>query len=248
MTQPTSGGQDDLSAAEAEDDEAADSERESDRQMYGEDDMDPSSHPAYVVEDEDEDELLAEPPRGGSGQRGRNGLRTAAASSSSSAPKSSPLEPAKARGAPAGSDDKSKSQRKPRGNLPPAPAFDGDKKKDPKCFRKWSAKVDSYVEIAKNIIDDSEIGLRLHAALDGDAADYLEDIPARTFGVEKGWQVLLRVLKEKFDEKRMHKVGSAMRGFFRLNLGDKSYSTVRAQSCPRGGCRANESVPFVCGQ
>ena len=247
MTQPTSGGQDDLSAAEAEDDEAADSERESDRQMYGEDDMDPSSHPAYVVEDEDEDELLAEPPRGGSGQRGRNGLRTAAASSSSSAPKSSPLEPAKARGAPAGSDDKSKSQRKPRGNLPPAPAFDGDKKKDPKCFRKWSAKVDSYVEIAKNIIDDSEIGLRLHAALDGDAADYLEDIPARTFGVEKGWQVLLRVLKEKFDEKRMHKVGSAMRGFFRLNLGDKSYSMLEvadAMDKAARRCReANLTIP-----
>ena len=31
----------------------------------------------------------------------------------------------------------------------------------------------------KNIIDDAEIGLRLHAALDSEAADYLEDVPAK---------------------------------------------------------------------
>ena len=81
--------------------------------------------------------------------------------------------------------------------------------------------MDSYVEIAKNIIDDSEIGLRLHAALEGEAADFLEDVPAKTFGIEAGWQVLLRLLQDKFDEKRMHKVGSAMKGFFKLNLGDR---------------------------
>ena len=85
-------------------------------------------------------------------------------------------------------------------------------------------KVGSYVEIAKHIIDDAEIGLRLHAALDGDAADYLEDIPAKTFGVDRGWQVLLKLLKYKFDEKRMHKVGSAMKEFFKLSqsLNDKA--------------------------
>lgn len=45
------------------------------------------------------------------------------------------------------------SQRKPRGNLPPAPTFDGDKRRDPKVFRKYLGKVDSYVAIAQNIKD-----------------------------------------------------------------------------------------------
>ena len=68
------------------------------------------------------------------------------------------------------------------------------------------------------------LGSGLTAALDGEAADYLEDVPAKVFGVDKGWQVLLKLLRDKFDEKRMHKVGSAMKGFFKLNLSDKSYS------------------------
>ena len=122
--------------------------------------------------------------------------------------------------------DKTKEQRKPRGNLPSAPIFSGDRRADPKCFRKYAAKVDSYVEIAKNIIDDAEIGLRLHAALEGDAADYLEDVPARTFGVEAGWKVLLKVLQDKFGETRMHQVSSAMRGFFRLDLSGKQHTMV----------------------
>ena len=48
--------------------------------------------------------------------------------------------------------------------------------------------------------------MRLHAALEGSASDYLEDIPARTFGVGEGWKILMHVLKDKFDERRMHKV------------------------------------------
>ncbi|OLP79373.1 Retrovirus-related Pol polyprotein from transposon TNT 1-94 [Symbiodinium microadriaticum] len=144
-------------------------------------------------------------------------------------------------------DGKARAQRKPRGNLPPAPVFDGDRRKDAKCFRKYASKVDSYVEIAKNIIDDSEIGLRLHAALEGEAADFLEDIPAKTFGVEAGWQVLLKLLQDKYDEKRMHKVGSAMKGFFKLNLGDRQYTmmeTAEAMDKAARRCReANLTIP-----
>ena len=81
-----------------------------------------------------------------------------------------------------------------------------------------------YMELARKIIDDSEIGLRLHAAFEGEAMDYLKDVPAKTFGVPEGWKILLRVLKDKFDETKMSKVGSAMRNFFKLNLNDKQYT------------------------
>jgi hypothetical protein len=70
--------------------------------------------------------------------------------------------------------------------LPSAPTFDGDRKKDPKCFKKYANKVDSYVAIAEKIIDESEIGLRLHAALEGEAADFLEDVPVQAFGQKDG--------------------------------------------------------------
>ena len=96
-------------------------------------------------------------------------------------------------------------------------------KKNPKAFRHWLQKVDSFVEIAKHIIGDEEIGLRLHSALEADAAEYLEDIPAKTFGVPGGWRVLIQVLREKFDERRMHKVGSAMKSFFKLQV-DRSWT------------------------
>ncbi|CAL1151001.1 unnamed protein product [Cladocopium goreaui] len=118
------------------------------------------------------------------------------------------------------SDSKSGDRKRPRGNLPPAPVFTGDVKTDPKCFKKYVGKVDSYVELARMIIDDKEIGLRLHAALDGAAADYLEDVPAKTFGGESGWKILMKVLKDKFDQPRMQKVGSAMKSFFKLQLGN----------------------------
>eukprot|EP00913_Durusdinium_trenchii_P016249 g15271.t1 len=114
-------------------------------------------------------------------------------------------------------------RHRPRGNLPPPPAFSGEVKKNPKAFRHWLQKVDSFVEIAKHIIGDEEIGLRLHSALEADAAEYLEDIPAKTFGVPGGWRVLIQVLREKFDERRMHKVGSAMKSFFKLQV-DRSWT------------------------
>lgn len=78
--------------------------------------------------------------------------------------------------------------------------------------------------IAEKIIDELEIGLRLHAALEGEAADFLEDVPARAFGQKDGWRVLLKVLQEKFDETRMSKVGSAMKSFCSWHLTRRSTS------------------------
>ena len=119
------------------------------------------------------------------------------------------------------SEKSSSSQRKPRGNLPQAPKFSGDRKADPACFKKYANTVDSYVAIAEKIINPGEIGLRLHAALEGEAESYLEDVPARAFGEADGWKVLLRVLREKFDETKMAKVGTAMKNFFKLQLENK---------------------------
>lgn len=168
------------------------------------------------------------PPRSGSSARshqGRNGPRSSASSASGGHDDkdSRDSRPKDSRKGFEGSSD-TRSQKRPRGNLPPAPVFDGDRRKDPKCLKKYMNKVDSYVELARKIIDDSEIGLRLHAALEGEAMDYLEDVPAKTFGVPEGWKILLKVLKDKFDETKMSKVGSAMRNFFKLNLNDKQYT------------------------
>ena len=196
-------------------------------------------HPLHLDGD-DVEELVRDPPRGGSALRGRQGPRSSPSSSQASAPAAS--SPVKAPSGDGGEKNKERAQRRPRGNLPNAPVFDGDRRKDAKCFRKYARKVDSYVEIAKNIIDDAEIGLRLHAALEGEAADFLEDVPARIFGVEKGWQVLLKLLRDKFDEKRMHKVGSAMRGFFKMNLTEKSYSMAEvADLMDKAARRCRES-------
>ena len=68
---------------------------------------------------------------------------------------------------------------------------------------------------------------RLHAALEGPAADFLEDVPARTFGKDGGWRLLLKILKEKFDESRMTKVGGAMKGFFSLQMPTDETVTMR---------------------
>ena len=114
-------------------------------------------------------------------------------------------------------------------------------KKNPKAFRHWLQKVDSFVEIAKHIIGDEEIGLRLHSALEADAAEYLEDIPAKTFGVPGGWRVLIQVLREKFDERRMHKVGSAMKSFFKLQV-DRSWTlTELVDHMDKSACLCREA-------
>ena len=180
-----------------------------------------------LVEQEDEgQEALYQ--RVGAGRPGRNGPRTPARGDGvedrGKDRDGGPSTPSSQRSKASTSQPDGNTRHRPRGNLPPAPVFDGDRKKDPKCFNHWVQKVDSYIEIAKKIIDESEIGLRLHAALEGEASDYLEDIPARTFGVDEGWKILMHVLKDKFDERRMRKVGSAMQGFFRMNLKDKSYT------------------------
>ena len=124
------------------------------------------------------------PPR-----KGRNGPRA-----STPPPSPTPPSPSDAgdHGSQAGKSDSRASkkasssstsaQRKPRGNLPTAPSFDGNRAKYPKCFKKYANRVDSYVAIAEQIIEHSEIGLRLYAALEGEAADLLEDVPAKSFG------------------------------------------------------------------
>ena len=210
-------------SAEAADEDDAGEEPAHMSDFLAEDDDNDEQHPSYLDdgagEPDEEEELLRDPAPGGSMARGRQGPRSSPSSAGSESSRRNKAV------APAGTEkSKERAQRRPRGNLPQAPGFDGDRRKDPKCFRKYATKVDSYVEIAKNIIDDAEIGLRLHAALDGEAADYLEDVPAKVFGVDNGWQVLLKLLRDKFDEKRMHKVGSAMKGFFKMNLSDKAYT------------------------
>ncbi len=102
---------------------------------------------------------------------------------------------------------------KPRGNLPKVPEFDGDKKKDPLCFQKWMRRADTYVSIAKKIINEEEIGLRLYEALQGEAFDHFDGVPAETFNVKNGWLVLTKVLQKKYDEKPIVKVGKVMDEF-----------------------------------
>ena len=168
---------------------------------------------------------------GSAGRIGRNGPRQPAADTLSYSP-SPPRKSPSASGSDKGSNRSSRKtssnmvesgRHRPRGNLPPPPPFDGNVKKDVKCFKHWLQKVDSFIEIAKHIIGDEEIGLRLHAALEGDAAEYLEGIPAKTFGVPQGWKVLIQVLREKYDEKHMHKVGTAMKAFFKMQV-DRSWT------------------------
>ena len=156
-------------------------------------------------------------------RQGRNGPRTSPSAPSAGSNSGGSVQRGDRAKSEMKSEKSSSSQRRPRGNLPAAPTFDGDRRKDPKCFKKYANRVDSYVAIAEKIIDDGEIGLRLHAALEGEAADFLEDVPARVFGEKDGWRVLLKVLKEKYDETRMSKVGNAMKSFFSMQVssGDK---------------------------
>ena len=187
-------------------------------------------------------------------RQGRNGPRSH--SSASGHPSPSRTSPSKASPETRRRDDgtsssTSQAQKRPRGNLPSAPSFDGDRKKDPRCFKKYANKVDSYVAIAKRIIDSGEIGLRLHAALEGEAADFLEDVPAKVFGAEDGWQVLIKILRDKYDEPTINKVGTAMRNFFQLQIAtDKTlnmrdiaeYMDRAARQCRDAGLQIPDAV------
>ena len=70
--------------------------------------------------------------------------------------------------------------------------------------------MDSYRAIAEKIIDESEIGLRLHAALEGEAADFLEDVPVQAFGQIGRMTRAAQGVAGEVDETRMSKVGSAI--------------------------------------
>ena len=200
-------------------------------------------HPDLV--DDPEEELLPEP---GSSLRGRHGLRTGSQAGSSdgaaSAGKRSATagnRPSKANGAKE-DDGKARAQRRPRGNLPPAPVFDGDRRKDVKCFWKYAAKVDSYVEIAKNIIDDSEIGLRLHAALEGEAAELLGGHPGSHF--RRGIRMAgpLEAVAGQVRREADAQGGVRDAGFLKLNLNDRQYTMLEtADAMDRAARRCREA-------
>ena len=215
----------------------------------------------YDFDEEDElVQLYATGPRGGR-RLGRNGPRTeeALAPPPGDAGRRNPTSPASdgrkspashhsvAEKSPASPSSRTSAsedaagRHRPRGNLPQAPSFDGSIKKNPKAFKQWLQKIDSYIEIAKHIIGPEEIGLRLHAALEGDAAAYLEGIPAKTFGVTDGWKVLVQVLKDKFAEKRMHLIGGAMKSFFQLQVDRNSTLTEVADQMDRAARLCAES-------
>ena len=205
--------------------------------------------------EEEEDEVYASPvradhgeaepethPQSGGRRAGRNGPRSSHSAEADGSSSSTPVRPRdwpkpdrdRDRSMRDSRDSKGRSStteksshRRPRGNLPNAPSFDGDKKKDPKCFRRWLSKVDSYIAIAEKIIGEDEIGLRLHAALTGDAQDYVEDIPAKVFGEKDGWRVLVRLMRDRFEETNMAKVGSAMKDFFQLQIASDKQHTMR---------------------
>ena len=58
----------------------------------------------------------------------------------------------------------------------------------------------------------------MHAALEGEAVDFLEDVPAKVWGAETGWQVLIKILRDTCDEPTINKVGTAMRNFFQRQI------------------------------
>ena len=211
----------------AEEDEAdEDLGEEEEEELQEELDEEHPEAPDYDLENEEETAVEkdeGDPPRLRQWRGGRNGPRSASSVDGAADGPSTPLKspsrsPTKSKKGeePTASTSSSASHKRPRGNLPNAPPFDGDRRKDPKCFRRWLAKVDSYIAIAEKIIGQDEIGLRLHAALTGEAADFLEDIPAKVFGEIDGWRVLVRILRDKFEETKMSKVGSAMKEFFQL--------------------------------
>ena len=104
-------------------------------------------------------------------------------------------------------------QRKPRGNLPPPPSYDGARHKDPKGYRRYFRRVEGWYEIASLIIPEEEIGPRLFHALEGQAFDHFEGVKASTFAHKDGWKKLLKAL-EYFDERLVVKTGSAMDEFY----------------------------------
>ena len=100
-----------------------------------------------------------------------------------------------------------------KGHLPKVPFFDGDKTKDSKCYRTYKRKVENWVEIAKEIIGEAQVGPRLYYEITGKAFEYLEGTTAQQFAGDDGWKVLLKIL-DHFDERPIVKMGTAMDQFF----------------------------------
>jgi len=106
-----------------------------------------------------------------------------------------------------------KSATDAKGYLPKVPGYDGDRQKEPNGFQVYKRKVEGFVQIAKAVIPEDQIGARLYYEVTGKAFEYLQGTNARQFSGNDGWRVLLKVL-EHFDEKPIVKVGTALDGFF----------------------------------
>ena len=85
-------------------------------------------------------------------------------------------------------------ERRPRGNIPKIPDFDGDKSKDRYCYRKYVRRVENFVAIASKIISLEEISVRLYNELTGKAFDYMEGTTPDQFDRKDGYKILLKVL------------------------------------------------------
>ena len=126
--------------------------------VHGSDDDEADDQPSYSYDpeeesymDEEQEEMAGLYGRGDRQQpalrRGKNGPREGAERRATPSPTTPNSHGSRASHSKSSDrDDMSGTRHRPRGNLPQAPSFDGDKKKDPKCFKHWVQRVDSYVE------------------------------------------------------------------------------------------------------
>ena len=61
-----------------------------------------------------------------------------------------------------------------KGYLPKVPGYDGDHQKNPKGFKAYKRKAEGFAEIAKAVIPEEQIGMRLYYEVTGKAFEYLE--------------------------------------------------------------------------
>ena len=74
-----------------------------------------------------------------------------------------------------------------KGYLPKVPGYDGDHQKNPKGFKAYKRKAEGFAEIAKAVIPEEHIGIRLYYEVTGKAFEYLEGIDAGQFAGKDGW-------------------------------------------------------------
>ena len=76
-----------------------------------------------------------------------------------------------------------------KGYLPKVPGYDGDRQKNPKGFQIYKRKVEGFVVIAKAVIPEEQIGVRLYYEVTGKAFEYLEGTDANQFAGKDGWRI-----------------------------------------------------------